>query len=117
MRALLWLGAGSLVACALACASTEPKQTSGCPSGTVLREGSCVPFSDTEAEARLSTPTSSTGSSTEDAGPKTPYDREAVEMQLKRQATQVRGNCGHMKDANGKMSGPFGATKVSVTLG
>jgi hypothetical protein len=117
MRALFWLGACSAAVFTFACGSTEPKQAGGCPSGTVLREGSCVPFSDNEAEARLNTPSTSTGTSPENTGPKTPYDKEAVETQLKRQSNQVKTNCGHMKDASGKASGPFGQTKVSLTLG
>jgi len=51
------------------------------------------------------------------AGPKTPYDKDSVEIVLRRAANQVKANCGAATDDNGKASGPFGQTKVSVTLG
>lgn len=60
----------------------------------------------------------SRGSSTAaPAGAKTPYDKDAVEIVLRRAANQVKANCGAATDSDGKRNGPFGATKVSVTLG
>ncbi len=50
-------------------------------------------------------------------GPKTPYDKDAVEIVLRRAANQVKANCGAATDDNGKATGPFGQTKMSVTLG
>lgn len=44
------------------------------------------------------------------------YDKEAVEIPLKRAARQVKDNCGHAKDENAK-SGPFGKTTIQVKLG
>jgi len=45
------------------------------------------------------------------------YDKEGTEMVLRRAARQVKEHCGQAKDVNGKAVGPWGATKVSVTLG
>jgi hypothetical protein len=45
------------------------------------------------------------------------YDKEETEIVLKRAARQVKDNCGAAKDENGKATGPFGKTSVSVTLG
>jgi hypothetical protein len=45
------------------------------------------------------------------------YDKEATEVVLKRAARQVKANCGHAKDENGKASGPWGKVNVSVQLG
>ncbi len=57
------------------------------------------------------------GGSVAPAGPKTPYDKDAVEIVLRRAANQVKANCGAATDSDGKRNGPWGATKVSVTLG
>jgi hypothetical protein len=46
-----------------------------------------------------------------------PYDKEAVEIGLKRAARQVKGNCGGTKDEDGKATGPWGKTTVTVKLG
>jgi hypothetical protein len=48
---------------------------------------------------------------------KTPYDKEAVDAQLKRGARQVKANCGAATDEEGKATGPWGKTKASITLG
>ncbi|WP_394847479.1 hypothetical protein LZC95_08445 [Pendulispora brunnea] len=45
------------------------------------------------------------------------YDKEATEVVLKRAARQVKDNCGSAKDENGKASGPWGKTMVTVNLG
>lgn len=45
------------------------------------------------------------------------YDREATEVVLKRAARQVKENCGHATDENGKAVGPWGKATVQVTLG
>jgi hypothetical protein len=45
------------------------------------------------------------------------YDKEGTEVVLKRAARQVKANCGHAKDDNGKASGPWGKTNVSIQLG
>lgn len=45
------------------------------------------------------------------------YDKEATDMVLQRAARQVKDHCGQAKDEDGKAIGPWGKTKVSVTLG
>jgi hypothetical protein len=45
------------------------------------------------------------------------YDKEAIEVVLKRAARQVKDNCGHAKDDNGKATGPWGKTTIQVQLG
>lgn len=56
-------------------------------------------------------------SSTPPAAGGTPYDKDAVDVQLKRAARQIKGNCGSATDSDGKASGPWGSTKVTVTIG
>jgi hypothetical protein len=46
-----------------------------------------------------------------------PYDKEAVEVGLKRAARQVKANCGATTDEEGKATGPWGKTTVTVKLG
>jgi len=48
---------------------------------------------------------------------KYPYDRDAVEVGLKRAAHQANVNCGAATDEEGKATGPWGKTTVTVTLG
>ena len=45
------------------------------------------------------------------------WDKEATEPILNRAARQVHANCGQARDENGKATGPWGKTKVSLTLG
>ncbi len=45
------------------------------------------------------------------------YDKEQTEIVLRRAARQVKENCGEAKDENGKASGPWGKTSISVNLG
>jgi hypothetical protein len=61
--------------------------------------------------------TDTSTSSTAPTGEKTPYDKDSVEIVLKRAANQVKANCGAATDENGKANGPWGTTKVSVRLG
>lgn len=51
------------------------------------------------------------------AGSKTPYDKDSVEVELKRASRQVKANCGSATDDNGTAPGPWGKTTASVTLG
>ena len=53
----------------------------------------------------------------EDTGPKTPYDKEAVEVVLKRATRLVNANCGATKDDQGKAAGPWGKVTAHVQLG
>jgi hypothetical protein len=107
-----------------------------CPEGTVLKGSDCVPPGDDESSgssggsshksspsADEDHPSSGGGGSgggseeTPSSSGKTPYDKEAVEVQLKRASRQVKANCGSATDDDGKANGPWGSTKVSVTLG
>ncbi|AKU98530.1 hypothetical protein AKJ09_05194 [Labilithrix luteola] len=45
------------------------------------------------------------------------YDKEATDVVLKRAARQVKENCGHAKDENGKANGPWGKATLQVQLG
>ncbi|MCL2448954.1 MAG: hypothetical protein FWD17_08415, partial [Polyangiaceae bacterium] len=55
--------------------------------------------------------------STSSAGGKTPYDKDAVDAQLKRGARSVKASCGAATDESGDAAGPWGKTTASVTLG
>jgi hypothetical protein len=114
-----------------------------CPEGTVLKGSDCVPSDDSSSSSSSSDSSSgSTASKKHDdddssgggggggggassggagggdsAGGKTDYDKDAVDVQLKRAARQVKGNCGAATDESGQATGPWGSTKVSVVLG
>ncbi len=45
------------------------------------------------------------------------YDKEHTDVVLARAARIVKDNCGQAKDSDGKATGPWGKTKVSVQLG
>jgi len=45
------------------------------------------------------------------------YDKDETEVVLKRAARQVHDNCGMATNEDGKRSGPWGKTTVTVTLG
>jgi hypothetical protein len=47
----------------------------------------------------------------------TPYDKEAVDISLKRAARQIKANCGAATDEEGQALGPWGKTTVTVKLG
>jgi hypothetical protein len=78
-----------------------------------------------DAWSSSSSDTSSGGSSAASApaeappasGSSTPYQKDAVEVELKRAARQVKANCGSATDENGTAAGPWGKTTASVTLG
>jgi hypothetical protein len=103
-----------------------------CPEGTVLRGSDCLPAdgpSHTSDDEKPSS-TSSSGSSADGplgnseapassgpSGGKLPYDKDSVEIELKRAARQVKANCGSATDDNGSAPGPWGKTTANVTLG
>jgi hypothetical protein len=105
-----------------------------CPDGTVLKGSDCVPPG-TEAHASDSAPPSSDNASTgsgastaasdtssapgggSGSGGGTPYDKDSVEIELKRASRQVKANCGSSTDDNGTAPGPWGKTTASITLG
>jgi hypothetical protein len=85
------------------------------PSSPASSQGSSA-SSDDKPASRSSSTSSDSSSSSKSSGP-TPYDRDAVEVQLKRAARQVKANCGSATDDEGKATGPWGTTKASVVLG
>ena len=123
------------LACALipvACGGGDAKSPGTCPAGTVLKGSDCLPSeaaddsssSDTHGGAKATGTDSSAsgggggaGDDSSAATTGTPYDRDAVEVQLKRAARQIKSACGSATDDEGKATGPWGATKVTITLG
>jgi hypothetical protein len=116
---------------ALAGCGGGAKAPTNCPDGTVLKGTDCVP-DDSSGDDSSSGSSGSSGKSGGDngsgggaaggggdstAGGSTPYDRDAVEVQLKRAARQVKSACGGATDDSGQATGPFGQTKATVTLG
>ncbi len=104
------------------------KAPANCPDGTVLKGTDCVPDDSSSGSGDDSSSSSSagqskgggggdTGSGAAAGGTDSSYDKEAVEIQLKRAARQVKGHCGGATDDTGQATGPFGQTKVTVTLG
>jgi hypothetical protein len=78
-----------------------------------------MPSSSSTSSTSSSSSSTSSGSSTSSApssGP-TPYDKDAVDAQLKRAARQVKAGCGSASDDEGQRTGPWGKTTASVVLG
>jgi hypothetical protein len=133
--ALCALGFVGLVACGGGAKGAD--SPGNCPEGTVLKGSDCVPpetgghatASDDSSPASGGTGTreSSGGSNSSaaaspdptpaPAGNKLPYDKESVEVELKRASRQVKANCGSATDDSGSAPGPWGKTSASVTLG
>lgn len=115
-----------------------------CPEGTVLRGSDCVPpdgdkdkavaqdravestgpasAAPANADAVAASPPASTSSASNAPPPASPsggvpYDKDSVEVELKRGARQVKANCGAATDDDGHASGPWGKTQASITLG
>jgi hypothetical protein len=105
--------------------ASSSSESGSCAPGEVKEAGECVPVGGSSGSSSSSSSSSSGssesastgGGSTESAGAKVPYDKDNVHMVLKRAAVQVKMNCGAATDSNGKAAGPWGDTKVSVTLG
>jgi len=126
-------------ALALVACGGETKQADSpgnCPEGTVLHGSDCVPPSaagDTPSSTSSGSasprrksdddtppgvaPSSGEPTATPAAGGKAPYDKDAVEAELKRAARQIQKNCGSATDDEGKATGPWGKTTGSVVLG
>jgi hypothetical protein len=127
MIAAGWLGSGAVAACGGQAKSADSPRV--CPDGTVLQGSECVaaeapnsaPAAAEAAQAAQAPPPSAAdhpaADSTGVAAGKTPYDRDAVEAELKRGARQVKANCGAATDDEGKAAGPWGKTKASIVLG
>jgi hypothetical protein len=134
----LWVS----IACGACGAATKQADSPGtCPEGTVLRGSDCVPpegdkdkavAQDRAVESTGPAPTASANADVEAASPPTsassavpsaaqsggvPYDKDSVEVELKRGARQVKANCGAATDDDGHASGPWGKTQASITLG
>ncbi|HEY8041463.1 MAG TPA: hypothetical protein VIF15_16770 [Polyangiaceae bacterium] len=137
-RAMTMAAAVALVACGGGAKQADSPGT--CPEGTVLKGEDCVPPGSSDDSTSPppkhdddgDKPSSSGGSTSSGGGSggggssggdtppatdKTPYDKDAVEMQLKRAARQVKANCGSATDEEGKATGPWGTTKASVVIG
>ncbi len=69
------------------------------------------------AAAPLANAPSAPAAPPQPSGPSVPYDREAVEIVLKRAARQVKANCGSTTGEDGKATGPWGKGTVTVKLG
>jgi len=108
----------ALVAGALALAGCGggAKAPANCPDGTVLKGSDCV-TDDSSSDDAQGTPPPKGDDSATGGGGGTPYDKEAIEVQLKRAARQVKGSCGKATDDSGQATGPWGQLKASVVLG
>jgi hypothetical protein len=125
-----------LVACGGSDKHADNASSAGdCPAGMVKQGGDCVapegesgPGKGADMSshgaastggASTATTTTSTGGSATPPPPteRTAYDKDAVEIVLKRAAAQVKAHCGAASDDTGKATGPWGATKASVRLG
>jgi len=118
--------AAALVGVACGGKPAESPTNDDCPAGTTKKGGDCIAPDDESGPSTASTSstasTAATSTSTgggytpPPAGEKTPYDKESVDMVLKKAAAQVKGNCGATTDENGKAVGPWGKVTVNVTL-
>ena len=125
-----------LVACGGANDKPAQNASGDCPAGMVKEGGDCVApegqsgpgkSAESTSSSNTSASASNTGTSNTSSGSsggtppppqeKTAYDKDAVELVMKRAAGQVKNNCGAATDENGKANGPWGTTKASVRLG
>jgi hypothetical protein len=140
------LAVGAAVLAALGgCGGGKGADSPGtCPEGTTLKGSDCIPSDPpthtSDARSDDSTPsgggssassassavgsTTSAGTdatpSTPSSGPssgKPPYDKDSVEIELKRASRQIKANCGSATDDSGSAPGPWGKTSASLTLG
>ena len=117
----------------------KPAESAGnCPAGTTLKGSDCLPNDDapkgddaspsktSATHDEDSPPSSGSGSGGSGGGgsssspsstPATPYDKDAVDIELKRAARQVKGNCGAATDENGSATGPWGKFNANIVLG
>jgi hypothetical protein len=102
---------------AAACGPAKPAES---PSGEASSHGDeATPTEGSNAAGSPSqaTPPPPPPPPTASASNGVPYDKEAVEIVLKRAARQVKANCGAATDEDGKATGPWGKTTVTVKLG
>jgi hypothetical protein len=95
----------------------------------VLKGSDCVPVSSGGGSAGGDAPASKAPKEEPDqaqaaapatdapSGGGTPYDKDAVEIELKRAGRQVKANCGSATDEDGAATGPWGKLTINVTLG
>jgi hypothetical protein len=120
---------------AVAACGGGAKSPGTCPAGTVLKGADCIPSDSGDDDSSGSSSASSSSSSSSSTGKSggaggggddsstppstggTPYDKDAVEVALKRAARQIKSACGSATDSDGKANGPWGSTKVTVTIG
>jgi hypothetical protein len=116
----------------VACGGKGADSPGTCPAGTTLKGSDCVPTGDDDSAGSSGggsggsakngddgDKNSGNGGGGGDSTPSgtTPYDKDAVNVELKRAARQVKANCGAATDDEGKAAGPWGSTKVSIVLG
>jgi hypothetical protein len=125
------LAALALIACGGA--AKQADSPGACPDGTMLQGSDCVATGDESVSPSASASPGGSAKTVDEmertdgggggggsdlaAGGATPYDKEAVNVELRRAARQVKANCGSATDDEGKAGGPWGATKASVVLG
>jgi hypothetical protein len=93
------------------------KSPGTCPAGTVLKGSDCVADDSSSGDDAPGTPPPKGEDSATGGGGGTPFDQDAVDVQLKRAARQIKGSCGGATDDEGHATGPWGQLKASVTLG
>ncbi|HZU83811.1 MAG TPA: hypothetical protein VE987_12880 [Polyangiaceae bacterium] len=113
----------ALAACGGGGGAKEASSPGTCPDGTVLSGEDCLPESAAGSKsgaagsAKASPPEDSTGSGGASSSGGAAYDKDAVDVQLKRAAKQVRDNCGSASDEDGNKTGPWGSTTATLVLG
>lgn len=147
VEAMTVVAAGAIACAIAGCGGGGAKSPGMCPDGTVLKGSDCVPDDSSAsggdgssgasaASGSGSSPASSGGAASSGgddtsgggsgsagdgasapASGATPYDKDAVEVQLKRGARQVKSACGAATDDDGHATGPWGPAKVSIVLG
>jgi hypothetical protein len=94
------------------CGSSESSHSSNDSSSS-----SSPSSSDTGSGGGSASSASSDPAPSAPTGGKTPYDKDSVEIELKRASRQVKANCGSATDDNGTATGPWGKATAAVTLG
>ena len=106
---------------AAACGPAKPAENAVPASGDETKanaDGSSTsPAADREGTPASSTANVAVAPPPAPRGGGVPYDKEAVEVVLKRAARQVKANCGAATGEDGKAAGPWGKTTVTVKLG
>jgi len=122
MKELGWVSCLlSLIACGGQARQADSPGT--CPEGTVLHGSDCLPASAEKQKDpdEVSPPSSRAAGDSSSSSPSdnsaTPYDKDAVEAELKRAARSIKASCGASTDDDGQATGPWGTVKASVTLG